>query len=91
MYCHLQLQLDCQWESCRSLDQYLYKVVEHEASNTSPSPLRVGEDEGDVRLVVLDIRNHESKAYHKTPATNNKYYSTVIQCTTKQLILSLMV
>ncbi len=50
---------------------YLYEMVEHEGADASPSPLGVCEDEGNICLIVLDIRNQEGKPNHKLPVQHH--------------------
>ena len=52
----------------------LNEVVEHEGGDAGTSPLWVGEDEGDVGLVVLHIRYHEGKGHHHFPDKNTGHH-----------------
>ncbi len=47
---------------------YLDEVVEHKGGDAGATPLRVREEERDVRLVVLDVGHEEREADHKLPA-----------------------
>ena len=46
---------------------YLYEVIQHEGGDACPAPLGVCEDEGDVGLVILDVRHHEGEANDELP------------------------
>lgn len=41
---------------------YLDEVVDHEGANAGSPPVGVHQQEGDVGLVVLHVRDHEAKA-----------------------------
>lgn len=46
---------------------HLDQMVQHEGGDAGLAPLGMAEDEGDVGLVVLDVRHHERKANHQLP------------------------
>lgn len=43
---------------------HLDEMVDHEGANAGPPPLGMHQQEGDVGLVVLDVRHHETEADH---------------------------
>lgn len=43
---------------------HLDQMVDHEGADASSPPLGMDQQEGDVGLVVLHVRNHEAKAHH---------------------------
>ena len=43
-------------------------MVEHEIGDSRPAPLGVCENERDVCLIVLDVRNHKRKPYDEFSA-----------------------
>lgn len=46
------------------LRSHLDEMVDHEGADAGPPPLRMHQQEGDVGLVVLDVRHHETEANH---------------------------
>jgi len=49
---------------------HLYEMVEHEGCDVGAAPLGVGEDMGDVRLIVFYVWHHKRKPDHNLPATH---------------------
>ena len=57
----------------------MYEVVKHEGSDARASPLRVGEDEGNVSLVILDIGHEKSEAHNALPVQHNTAEVWILQ------------
>ena len=45
-------------------------MIEHEGCDVGAAPLGVGEDMGDVRLIVFYVWHHKRKPDHNLPATH---------------------